>query len=70
MVSMANIETKRCDNLSCVCEIPIAAQTCSDYCRRAEQLDELPLKCECGHDACVQEMQRELTGTMGSSAAP
>jgi hypothetical protein len=64
-------ETKRCDNLSCVCEIPIADAVCGDYCSRVEHGEGVSLKCECGHDACAQEMQRELSGAMGTpSAAP
>jgi hypothetical protein len=70
MVLMSNLETKRCDNLSCVCEIPIAEAVCSEHCARAEHGDAVSLRCECGHDACTQEMQRELSGTMGAPAAP
>lgn len=70
MVGMEHVETKRCENLSCVCDIPISEGVCSEYCSRTEHGDGLALRCECGHDACAQEMKRELTGTMGAPAAP
>jgi hypothetical protein len=70
MDGMEQSETKRCDNLSCVCEVPIAQDACSEHCARAEHGDGVTLRCECGHDTCAQEMDRELTGTMGAPAAP
>lgn len=70
MIVMEEIQMKRCDNLSCVCDVPISQAACSEHCARAEHGDSLTLRCECGHEKCAQEMERELTGTMGSTAAP
>lgn len=63
---MATIEMKRCDNLSCVCETPIAEATCSEYCAKIEHGDEVSIRCECGHASCSHEMELELTGAMGT----
>ena len=69
MERMANVETKRCDNLSCICEVAIGDGACSEHCQRAEHGDGVTLRCECGHERCAQEMERELSGTMGSAPA-
>jgi hypothetical protein len=55
-------QTKRCDNLSCICDTPLAAAFCSNYCAKADQEAELPLQCECSHAPCVNAMKAELTG--------
>lgn len=67
---METVQTKRCDNLSCVCDVPLTEAACSEYCARVERGDGVSLKCECGHAPCAQEMERELTGAMGSRSAP
>ncbi len=57
------METKRCDNLACVCDVALAETTCSDYCGSFEARDTNTIKCECGHDRCARRMDAELEGT-------
>lgn len=55
-------QTKRCDNLSCICDTPLTEAFCSDYCAKVDREAELPLQCECGHTPCANAMKAELTG--------
>ena len=55
--------TRRCDNLACICDIPFAQATCGDHCAGAKPEE---IRCECGHSKCAQEMEAELSGSMGN----
>jgi hypothetical protein len=61
--------TKRCDNLSCVCDTPLTDAFCSDYCAKADTETELPLQCECDHTPCANAMKAELTGAVTLATA-
>jgi hypothetical protein len=59
-------ERKRCDNLACLCEIPLAEATCSAYCDSPEGRDPANIRCACGHPACESQMESQLHGGTGT----
>ena len=59
-------EMKRCDNLSCLCEIPLADEVCSDYCRSDAGRDATEIRCDCGHPVCNKAVEAQLHGGVGT----
>jgi hypothetical protein len=59
------VDMKRCDNLSCLCEVPLAEEACSDYCRSDAGRDATEILCECGHSACAKAVDAQLHGAAG-----
>jgi hypothetical protein len=47
-----------CEHPACVCEVTNDAfgKYCSEHCRDAGEMNDL--KCECGHDACIEDAAR------------
>ena len=61
-------ERKRCDNLACLCEIPLAQATCSPYCDSPAGRDPANIRCTCGHPACESQMETQLRGGIGTES--
>ncbi len=61
-------ERKRCDNLACLCEVPLAEATCSAYCDSPEGRDPANIRCGCGHASCEKQMQTQLHGGIGAES--
>lgn len=61
-------ELKRCDNLACLCEVPLAENVCSPYCDSPEARDPAIIRCECGHPVCAEEIETQLHGGIGSES--
>jgi hypothetical protein len=61
-------EHKRCDNLACLCEVPLAEATCSAYCDSPEGRDPANIRCGCGHASCEKQMQTQLHGGIGAES--
>ena len=57
---------KRCDNLACLCEVPLADATCSPYCNSPAAHDPANITCECGHTACTPVIDEQLHGGIGA----
>ncbi len=62
---MTTSETKRCEHLACLCEVPAAGTTCSDYCASPAGKDPQNILCACGHERCGTEIARQLHGEAG-----
>ena len=62
------IDTTRCDNLSCLCEIPLAQTSCSDYCSSDAGKDPTEIVCKCGHEKCRQANDAQLHGGGGAES--
>ncbi len=62
-------EMKRCDNLSCLCEVPLTEETCSTYCGSDAGRDPLDIRCQCGHAVCVKAVEAQLHGGGGAQSA-
>jgi hypothetical protein len=60
---------KRCDNLACLCETPLAEATCSPYCGSSEARDDATITCACGHAACATVIDDQLHGGAGAESA-
>jgi len=58
----------RCDNLACLCEIPLAQSTCSAYCDSPAGRDPATIRCDCGHAACATQVEAQLHGGIGSES--
>jgi hypothetical protein len=67
---MANTDGDRgrCDNLACLCEIPLAQATCSTYCDSPEGRDPANIRCACGHPGCESQMETQLHGGIGAES--
>jgi acetone carboxylase gamma subunit len=64
-MAVTSSEKKRCDNLACLCETPLAQPACSDYCDSPEARDPANIRCRCGHSACEVQVERQLHGGIG-----
>jgi hypothetical protein len=63
--AVAPTETKRCDNLACLCEVPLSEETCSDYCGSPDGRDPAKIRCRCGHLTCEAQVESQLHGGIG-----
>jgi acetone carboxylase gamma subunit len=63
---MTTEATTRCENLACLCEIPLAESTCSPYCASLDGKDVQNIVCECGHAYCKEQNEKQLHGGVGS----
>jgi hypothetical protein len=61
-------DRKRCDNLACLCEIPLAQATCSPYCDSPAGRDPANIRCTCGHPGCEAQMETQLHGGIGAES--
>lgn len=61
-------DRKRCDNLACLCETPLAEATCSPYCASPEGRDPAKIRCGCGHAGCATQMEAQLHGGIGAES--
>jgi hypothetical protein len=66
---MALEETIRCENLSCVCEVPASEATCSPYCASPAGRDVQNVRCDCGHSVCAKAIEEQLHGEGGRESA-
>jgi hypothetical protein len=60
-------DRKRCDNLACLCEVPVSESTCGAHCDSPDGRDPASIRCGCGHPACEQQMETQLHGGIGSN---
>ena len=67
---MASDAMTRCENLSCVCEVPTGEATCSAYCASPEARDVSNVRCSCGHAVCSDAIEKQLHGGAGRESAP
>jgi hypothetical protein len=67
-MTSAGTERKRCDNLACLCEVPLAQATCSPYCASPAGRDPANIRCECGHSGCASEIETQLHGGIGAES--
>ena len=65
VTGMTGQDTKRCDNLACICETPLAQSACAPYCDSTEGRDAHNVRCECGHGKCEEQAERQLSGEPG-----
>jgi len=68
MTAEMTVDFKRCDNLACLCEVPLADEACSDYCRSDAGRDALEIRCECGHPGCEKAVEAQLHGAAGAES--
>ncbi len=62
---MTATDIKKCDNLACVCEVPLAETVCAPYCDSPEGRDLANVRCRCGHPGCEAQMETQLHGRIG-----
>jgi acetone carboxylase gamma subunit len=62
---MTATDTKKCDNLACLCEVDIATPVCAPYCDSPDGRDPANIRCGCGHSACAAEIDEQLHGGIG-----
>jgi hypothetical protein len=62
---MTVIDMKKCDNLACLCEVPLAAAVCAPFCDSPEGRDPATVRCRCEHDGCEAQMEQQLHGGIG-----
>jgi acetone carboxylase gamma subunit len=67
-MAVTDSDQKRCDNLACLCEVPLAQTTCSDYCASPDGRDTGKVRCDCGHAFCEKEMDEQLHGGIGAES--
>jgi hypothetical protein len=67
-VALPNSDTKRCDNLACLCEVPLTLATCSAYCASPEGSDLASIRCTCGHAVCEEQVEAQLHGGIGKES--
>jgi len=65
---MTSSDRARCENLGCLCEIPIADKACSEYCNSPDGLDPHNVRCLCGHKDCAEQTERQLHGEVGKES--
>jgi len=58
-------EMKRCDNLACICEVPVAEAVCNPYCDSPDGRDPSIITCGCGHAVCKAAIDEQLSGGIG-----
>ena len=58
-------DSKRCDNLACLCTVPLAQSVCNDYCDSPDGRDPAIITCGCGHQGCQSEIDEQLHGGIG-----
>jgi hypothetical protein len=63
-------ETKRCDNLACLCEVPLTDDVCSPFCDSPEGRDPETIVCGCAHAVCKKEIDAQLHGGIGRESPP
>jgi hypothetical protein len=59
---MTTEERKRCDNLACVCEVPLAVSACGEACA-GEARDAGTVVCACEHAECRTHTEQRLHGS-------
>lgn len=59
---------KKCDNLACLCEVPLAESVCGEYCNSPDGRDPASIRCRCGHAPCEAQMETQLHGGIGSES--
>ncbi|GAC1406780.1 MAG: hypothetical protein NVSMB64_12820 [Candidatus Velthaea sp.] len=62
---MISGDTKRCDNLACLCQVAPADAVCSPACDSPEARDPVTITCACGHAGCKKETEAQLHGGIG-----
>ena len=65
---MVSEATRRCENLACLCDVPLAEATCSPYCASPEGRDPQNVRCSCGHAACTEQVEKQLRGESGKES--
>jgi hypothetical protein len=43
----------KCAHEQCECMVPPAEEYCSAYCSTADDVEEIEIQCDCGHDSCA-----------------
>jgi hypothetical protein len=61
-------ESKRCDNLACLCRAPIKDAVCSPYCDSPDGRDPAVITCGCGHSGCQSQIDEQLHGGIGKES--
>jgi hypothetical protein len=59
---------KRCDNLACLCTVPLSQAVCSEFCASADGRDPAEIRCGCGHAVCAETIDAQLHGGIGSES--
>lgn len=62
---MTVTDSKKCDNLACLCEVPLTQDVCAPYCDSPEGRDLANVRCRCGHPVCEQQIEEQLHGGIG-----
>jgi hypothetical protein len=62
---MIAIDTKKCDNLACLCDVPIVDAVCAPYCDSPDGRDPANVRCTCGHPRCAEQVETQLHGGIG-----
>jgi hypothetical protein len=62
---MAAVDTKKCDNLACLCEVPLKDTVCEPYCDSSDGRDPATVRCRCGHPECEAQIEQQLHGGIG-----
>jgi acetone carboxylase gamma subunit len=65
---MNNSDRVRCENLTCLCEVPLGDTACSSHCSSPDGRDPHVLRCECGHSGCAEQNARQLGGEAGKES--
>jgi hypothetical protein len=65
---MTNEAMTRCENLACLCEVPLGTATCSPYCASPEGKDPQTIVCSCGHAHCHEASEKQLHGGAGTES--
>ena len=61
-------QTTRCEHLACLCEVPLTEATCSPYCASPDGKDPQNVLCKCGHPACAEQIEAQLSGGGGKES--
>jgi hypothetical protein len=67
-MALTGPDTKRCDNLACLCEVPLTQATCSEFCASPQGRDPADLRCACGHAGCEEVVESQLHGGIGKES--
>ena len=43
----------KCAHEPCLCMVKPSEEYCSAYCSTADDVEEIELQCDCGHDPCA-----------------
>lgn len=68
-MAVTDSDKKRCDNLACLCDVPLSQAACSEYCSSPAARDPATIRCNCGHAGCEQQMETQLHGGIGSESS-